>query len=62
MSALYCQRCKTACSTKNRPKNECACCQRYGTRTAGGTRSLPTISGGVGLFAYDPSAPGHIRQ
>lgn len=53
---LGCERCASICVSV---VSDCACCQRYKTRTAGGSLMYATISGGPGLFNYDPSAPAH---
>ncbi len=53
---LACERCKMLCVVR---AADCTCCAHYGGRTAGGTKSYPTLSGGPGLFNYDPHAPGH---
>lgn len=53
---LGCERCKMLCVIR---ASDCSCCAHYGQRTAGGTKSYPTITGGPGLFNFDPSAPGH---
>ncbi len=54
--AIGCERCKMVCVIR---VSDCTCCVHYGKRTAGGTKYFPTISGGPGLFNYDPDAPAH---
>lgn len=53
---LGCERCKMLCVIR---ASDCACCAHYGGRTAGGTKSYPTLSGGPGLFNFDTLSQRH---